>query len=162
MIVSETYKPVEVQESSLIYKNCLPTNISVLRLFIFSNKVDAGLASRVSSEPDFNHIRIATPLFGVEFDEYTQNDVTLHIQPNYIKKTGKTDFPYYWLHTENIRLNDMIIIGMLFIIPVHIHYHDVYIEINFYIRTRGYLKIRIQTRNQTLKFNHKNRRYLHT
>nr|XP_034337738.1 uncharacterized protein LOC117692796 [Crassostrea gigas] len=50
-------------------------------------KVDNALASRVSSEPDFNHIRIATPLFGVEFDEYTQNDVTLHIQPNYIKKT---------------------------------------------------------------------------
>lgn len=52
--------------------------------------MDNALASRVSSEPDFNHIRIATPLFGVEFDEYTQNDVTLHIQPNYIKKTGKT------------------------------------------------------------------------
>uniref|UniRef100_A0A8W8JSE2 Uncharacterized protein n=1 Tax=Magallana gigas TaxID=29159 RepID=A0A8W8JSE2_MAGGI len=58
-------------------------------------KVDAGLASRVSSDPDFNHIRIATPLFGVEFDEYTQNDVALDIQPNYIKKAGKTDFPYY-------------------------------------------------------------------
>lgn len=51
--------------------------------------MDTALASRVSSEPDFNHIRIATPLFGIEFDEYTQKDVTLDIQPNYIKKTGK-------------------------------------------------------------------------
>lgn len=57
---------------------------------IFHNKVDTGLASRVSTEPDFNHIRPATPLFGIEFDEYTQNDVTLDIQPNYIKKAGKT------------------------------------------------------------------------
>lgn len=66
----------------------------MLRLLIFPNKVDTGLASRVSSEPDLNHINIATPLFGIEFDEYTQKDVTLDIQPNYIKKAGKTNFPY--------------------------------------------------------------------
>nr|XP_034337732.1 uncharacterized protein LOC117692795 isoform X1 [Crassostrea gigas] len=54
-------------------------------------KVDTTLASRVSSEPDLNHIQIATPLFGIEFDEYTQKDVTLDIKPNYIKKAEYTD-----------------------------------------------------------------------
>lgn len=65
--------------------------------------MDTTLASRVSSEPDLNHIQIATPLFGIEFDEYTQKDVTLDIKPNYIKKAGKTiynDFTYYFLHIE--------------------------------------------------------------
>lgn len=86
---------------------------------IFHNKVDTGLASRVSTEPDFNHIRPATPLFGIEFDEYTQKDVTLDIQPNYIKKAGKTifnDFTYYFLHIEFVNQNYMIIIEISFLI----------------------------------------------
>lgn len=68
----------------------------------FLYKVDNGLASRVLSEPNFNHIRIATSLYGIEFDEYTQKDVTLRIQPNYIKKAGKisSTFSVFFTHTK--------------------------------------------------------------
>lgn len=69
----------------------LPELITLKRYvyLFFPNKVDTDLASRVSAEPDFNHIQIATPLVGCEFDEYTQKDVTLDIQINNTKKAGK-------------------------------------------------------------------------
>lgn len=66
--------------------------------------MDTTLASRVSSEPDLNHIQIATPLFGIEFDEYTQKDVTLDIKPNYIKKAGKTIYNIFRIIFYTLKL----------------------------------------------------------